>query len=124
MDDIACHTRNRDHMTMILLDHGWQEFSNHPEMRYSIDLESLSDMLFLRTQNGPAWRNAGVVDEDGRITMIFPDFLGDSGNIRSRRNIALVEGNIGSLVRRLSTNFSSKREVNILTNSRLWRVQV
>jgi hypothetical protein len=46
------HTRDCDNMTMVLLDHRWEEFSYHPEVRDSINLESLPNDLLCALQNG------------------------------------------------------------------------
>jgi len=49
-------------MTMILLDHCWEELPHHPEMRDSVNLERLLDDLFRTIQNRKASSNTSIVD--------------------------------------------------------------
>ncbi len=56
------------------------------------------------------------------MAVIFSNFLCDSGNLFGRSNIALVEGDIGGLD--ILTQILSKRDINLLTDGRLRRIEV
>lgn len=71
---ITCHTCDRHHMTMVLLDHRRKKFSNHQEMRYRINIKCLSDLCFGAFQNRSEITKSSIIDNHSRISLTFPDF--------------------------------------------------
>lgn len=43
MDDIARHTSNGDHVTVVLLDHCGQELADRPKVSHRINFKSLAN---------------------------------------------------------------------------------
>lgn len=62
MNDITRQTCDGYHMTVVLLDHRRQEFTDHPEVRYGIDFKSLADEVLRAVKDGVTTTDAGVVD--------------------------------------------------------------
>ena len=46
MEDETGHTCDCDHVTVILLDHCRQEFTDHPEVRHGVDFKGFADKVF------------------------------------------------------------------------------
>jgi len=83
-------------MSMILLDHGWQELAHHPEMRYGIHLESLLYHLLVAPQYSLPGADARIVDQNCGISMISSDLCAYGGDLRTRGYVGLVEKYVGS----------------------------
>jgi hypothetical protein len=93
-------------------------------MRHCVDLKGFPNMLFLCTQNRAAECDSSVIDDDSWVAMLFSNFLGDSGNILGRSDIALIECDIGSLDFLAHKGFVKAGKVNILTNCRSRWIEV
>lgn len=85
------HTRNRDNMAVIFLDHRGQELPHHPEMRDSVHLKRLLNYLFRTIQNRQSCSNTSIVDQHGWIAVIFSDLCCCCCYFLDVRYVALVE---------------------------------
>src|SRR4051812_35935580 len=72
----ARYTRNRDDMTVVALEHGWEKLLDCPEMRKNIDIKSAADIVFAFLEDSAILSNTGVVDEHGRIAVLETDEIG------------------------------------------------
>jgi len=68
------HASNRNHVTMVFLNHSRDEFPDHHEVRDGVYFKGFADSFFATTEDCVAGADSGVVDEHGRVPVIFADF--------------------------------------------------
>lgn len=81
-------------MSMVMLDHGGEKLSHHPEVADGVDLEDALDRLFGFLEDGAFSADAGVVYEDGRVVVVCADFGRDCADVGCGRYICAVEEDI------------------------------
>ncbi len=69
----ARHACDGDNVTMIVSHHAWDEFSDEEEMRDGVDIEDAPDSCFGSIGDGTCTAYTGVVNQDGRISMLLAD---------------------------------------------------
>lgn len=62
-------------MAMVLLDHVRKELSDSHEVRDSVDLEGLPDLVLRFLEDGPVMAYTGIVDEDRGFSVCLTDFI-------------------------------------------------
>ena len=78
-------------MSMIIFDHGGQELLDSPEMGENVDLEGATNGLLWLTEDCSVVSYPGIIDQNGRVAVIFADHICDGLEIVPRRDIGLVE---------------------------------
>lgn len=88
------HRRDRHHVPVVRLDHGRQELFHHQEVRDGVYFEGLPDFRLGFFEDGPVVADAGVVDEDGGVTVFVADEFCDFGDVGGGCDVRPVEGDI------------------------------
>lgn len=93
--DETGHTGNRNHMSVVVLDHARQELLDHPPMRHRVDLECRPDLFLWLVDDRPVQADAGVIDQDSRVAVVLPNLVPDFLDVRCGGDVGFVEGDVG-----------------------------
>lgn len=87
--------RHCNHVTVVLLNHCWQEFLHHPPMADGVDLKNLFDLSLGFLQDASAGADSRVVDQDGWVAMLLADFRSCLCDFGGRGDICAIEVDVG-----------------------------
>lgn len=108
---VRSHGCNADDVSLLRLDHVWQELSHSVPMADQVDLEDLLEVSIRSLCDEVCSANACIVVEDGDCSMLFLDLVCDLLNTGGRCDIALVEEDLASCCRQ-SCGVPSSRTYN------------
>lgn len=75
------HASNSDDMSVISLDHCWDELFDEKKMRDSVDVENSAHFSFRFIEDRFVGSNSRIVDQNCRVSVIFADLFGRFVNI-------------------------------------------
>lgn len=88
--DEGGHAGHGHDVALVDLDHVREELLHQGPVRQAVDVKDLVQKVLGHLEDGQGPRNAGVVDQDGRVAQVLPDGVGGLGHGVGRRDITLV----------------------------------